>query len=85
MDQLTHWVPTPHDLLAGNPFPYSSRAISVISATEAFNTGIDHRDQGRCVVCGDKLSIEHCHIIPKTDLKTVRPPSTYLRSLFDLL
>jgi len=65
------WTPTPFNLLGGNPFPYSEHDISVISATEAFETAIDCRDKERCVVCGDDLSIEHAHIIPKTEPRTV--------------
>jgi len=48
------WTPTPFNLVGGNPFPYSDHAISVISATEAFETGINRRDNKRCVVCDDE-------------------------------
>jgi hypothetical protein len=47
------WTPNPFNLLEGPPFEYSDDDISLISGTEAFDTGIDSRDGGRCVVCGD--------------------------------
>jgi len=67
------WTPTPFNLLDGNPFPYSEQDISIISATEAFETGIDCRDKGRCVACSDDLPVEHAHIIPKSEPRTVSP------------
>lgn len=67
------WTPTPFNLTGGNPFPYSDHAISVISATEAFETGINRRDNEKCVVCGEAKWVEHAHIIPKSEPETVSP------------
>jgi hypothetical protein len=61
------WTPTPFNLVDGNHFPYSDHAITVISATEAFETGINHHDNERCMVCDDDNWIEHAHIIPKSE------------------
>jgi len=71
----TNWTPVPFNLLAGNPFSYSPRSISAISATEAFITGIDSRDNGRCVVCGTgpTVLLEHAHIVARVEHETVRP------------
>jgi hypothetical protein len=68
------WAPLPFDLRLGTPFTYSDRAISQISNTEAFNTGIDLRDDNKCIVCGDfgRSTIQHTHIIPKVENDTVR-------------
>lgn len=65
------WTPTPFNLLDGNPFQYSSSTISTISETEAFDTLIDERDDEKCVICGDPLWVEHAHIVPKADARTV--------------
>jgi hypothetical protein len=68
------WTPIAFHLVDGNPFTYSERAISVISGTEAFNTGINRRDDKRCIVCGldSRVLLEHAHIIPKVEIETVR-------------
>ena len=62
-----YWTPSPFNLLDGNPFEYSEDNISLISRTDAFETGIDIRDAQRCVVCGLDLVLQHCHIIPRGD------------------
>ena len=41
---MSEWIPAPFNLLQGNPFKYSEHAISSISGTEAFRTGIEVRD-----------------------------------------
>ncbi|KAF8430291.1 hypothetical protein EV426DRAFT_511252, partial [Tirmania nivea] len=43
------------------------RSVSHISATEAFITGLDNRDNAQCIVCGYDLKecLAHCHIIGK--------------------
>ncbi len=51
-------------------FEYPTYAVSEISATEAFNTDIDIRDEGVCVVCGFS-SPRHAHIIPQVENKIV--------------
>jgi hypothetical protein len=68
----TLWTPTPLPLNAGPPFAYSDAAISDISHTEAFVTGIDLRDRERCIVCGRQVGLAHCHIVPKVEDTTVR-------------
>ncbi|KZP31232.1 hypothetical protein FIBSPDRAFT_945258 [Athelia psychrophila] len=76
-----HYIPTAYDLaVGGNPFAYGAVSISTVtrSQTEAFNTGINARDLGQCIICGygDPIALEHAHIIPKVeddtwaDLKT---------------
>ena len=65
------WTPVPFNLLAGNPFSHVLRSVSAISTTEAFVTGINLRDEERCVVCGYSLSLEHAHIVPRVENKTV--------------
>ncbi|KAF8966628.1 hypothetical protein BDZ97DRAFT_1917438 [Flammula alnicola] len=42
------------------------------SDTAAFDTGIDGRDNGVCIVCGfdDYQALKHCHIIPLTEPDT---------------
>jgi hypothetical protein len=51
------WTPRAYNLWAGIPFAYSEHAISAISGTEEFNTGINAK---RCIVCGldDRLLLE---------------------------
>jgi hypothetical protein len=70
----TTWTPTPLLLNAGPPFPYSEEAISTISQTEAFVTGIDCRDRVRCIVCGYCMRevLKHCHVMPKNEDDRVR-------------
>ena len=41
------------------------------SDTAAFDTGLDGRDHGVCVVCGFSEEVHHSHIIPKAEPKTV--------------
>jgi hypothetical protein len=65
------WTPTPL-LLDGPPFPYPDVAISTVSHTLAFNTGINTRDGERCIVCGRDDSLEHCHIVPTVEGRRVR-------------
>ena len=69
------WTPAPFKLLTGNPFSYALHSVSTISATEAFVTGIDLRDKGRCVVCGSGLQVvlEHAHKAPRVGHETVCP------------
>ena len=71
----TDWTSVPFNLLPGNPFSYSPRSISATSATEAFITGIDLRDKGRCVVCGFNIetALKYVHIVAKVEHATVRP------------
>ncbi|KIM39621.1 hypothetical protein M413DRAFT_29320 [Hebeloma cylindrosporum] len=64
------WIPTPYNLLGGNPFAYSEHAISVTSATEAFETDIDSRDGDACVVCRINRCLDHAHIIPTRERET---------------
>lgn len=73
------WTVTAFNLLQGNPFDY--RPQDAIGGTQAFVTGIRKRDGGRCVVCGIRLrrGVECCHIIPKSDSKTVRHSLSFLR------
>lgn len=54
MENVTAWTPTAPmlNLNDGPLFLYTDSAISAISNTEAFNTGIDKRDSDRCIVCG---------------------------------
>jgi hypothetical protein len=68
------------NLRLGNPFTYTERAISEISATEAFNTGINERDGHQCVVCGqsDEVVLQHAHIVPKVETNTVWISLIYL-------
>jgi hypothetical protein len=77
------WTPTVFDLPSGNPFAYDARAISVISGTKAFTTGINTRDKMRCVICGEKDRgiLEYAHIIPMVEDETVRSPYFLLRIL----
>src|SRR5271170_7960037 len=71
-ESAEQWTPLPFDLRLGVPFTYSDRAISNISNTDAFNTGIDLRDDKKCIVCGDSdRTIQHAHIIPKVESDTV--------------
>src|ERR1700722_174183 len=67
------WTPLPFDLRLGTPFTYSDRAISQISNTEAFNTGIDLRDGDQCIVCGVSHYdiVQHAPIIPQVEYDTV--------------
>jgi hypothetical protein len=73
-ESAEQWTPLPFDLRLGNPFTYSDRAISQISTSEAFKTGIDARDAHHCIVCGvnRKDVIQHAHIIPQVEDDTVR-------------
>jgi len=68
------WIPAPFNLLDGNPFEYSEHAISSISGTEAFRTGIEARDGNSCIVCGvgGRGALNDCHIIPQIEDDTVR-------------
>jgi len=75
MSEVLEWIPEPFNLLlGGNPFEYSEDAISSISGTEAFETGIKTRDRNFCVVCGysQRRALDYCHIIPKVEDDTVR-------------
>jgi hypothetical protein len=72
---MTEQIFTPFDLRNGLPFPYDDYAVSQISNTEAFVTGIDKRDAEHCVVCGIHANegiLEHAHIVPKSEPYTVR-------------
>lgn len=71
-----HYIPTAYDLaVGGNPFAYGAVSVSTVtrSQTEAFNTGINARDLGQCIICGygDPSALEHAHIIPKVEDDTV--------------
>lgn len=68
--EATTWIPTPFNLCDGNPFAYSAHSISAISGTEAFETGIDRRDNEGCVVCSIDRCLDHAHIIPKSEPQT---------------
>jgi hypothetical protein len=57
-------------------YAQSECALSDLSTTTAFETGLDERDrffgQCRCVICGRQGRIlERCYIIPKTEEDTV--------------
>ena len=73
---MVSWTPQPLslDLDNGVPFTYAPAAISVISNTEAFKTGINKRDQ-YCIVCGhskdDMGTLQHCHIVAQVETKRV--------------
>ncbi|KAF9507575.1 hypothetical protein BS47DRAFT_1333211 [Hydnum rufescens UP504] len=69
---LNHWVPLALNLRDGLPFTYSESAVSHTSATEAFITGINQRDNSRCIVCGedDGVVLEYAHIIPRGEVQT---------------
>src|SRR6266446_8019128 len=69
------FTPIPFNLpVDGNPFEYSTHALSSISGTEAFETGIKTRDSDKCIVCGfsKRRGLNYCHIIPKKEDDTVR-------------
>ena len=57
----------------GPPFSYSNVAISAISNTEVFRTGIDKRDGNFYILCGFSIKevLEHCYIVPKGDEERV--------------
>ncbi|KAF5386029.1 hypothetical protein D9615_002642 [Tricholomella constricta] len=64
------WTPTPLALGTGIPvFQYDNRTISTESGSEAFETGISHRDNERCIVCGVPNPLEYVHIVPKEEDK----------------
>ncbi|KAJ7670506.1 hypothetical protein B0H17DRAFT_948651 [Mycena rosella] len=66
------WTPAPFDLRNG-VFPFNvtyPHPVSVISNTEAFNTGLNIRDKRGCIVCGARLELQHCHIVPKVEPET---------------
>ncbi|KAF8960878.1 hypothetical protein BDZ97DRAFT_1831237 [Flammula alnicola] len=52
-------------------FGFSERPLSELSASTAFNTGINRRDTRggyrRCVVCGIKVALDYAHIIPQAE------------------
>jgi hypothetical protein len=79
---MAEWIPEPFNLLDGNPFKYSEHAISSISGTEAFKTGIVSRDGVSCIVCGvgGRGALNLCHIIPKVEEDTVRYELLFYRS-----
>ena len=52
-------------------FEYPAHTVSETSATEAFNTGINLRDEGACVVCWFRARTEHAHIIPRVETPVV--------------
>lgn len=33
-------------------------------STEEFETGLDNRDDSRCIICGAPETVQHTHIIP---------------------
>jgi len=67
-------------------FGWSERAMSTLSTTTAFNTGINARDLflgvPRCIVCGitSDAVLEHCHIIWLSEPQLVSRKS--IRALF---
>ncbi|EDR10415.1 uncharacterized protein LACBIDRAFT_325432 [Laccaria bicolor S238N-H82] len=69
---VAQWIPKPFNLLEGNPFEYSQHDISSVSGTEAFETSIQTRDGGRCVVCGcsERRALDYCHIVPTSETDT---------------
>jgi hypothetical protein len=69
---MAFFEPSPIDLRQGPPFTYSEQAISQISNTEVFSSGIDKRDAEKCIICGfdAKRLLQHAHIIPKVESET---------------
>jgi hypothetical protein len=59
-------------------YGWEQGSMSAVSATTAFESGIDQRDiflgEARCVVCGqiDSEVLQHCHIIRVSEPKIVR-------------
>lgn len=72
------FTPIAFNLAQGIPqnFVYDNDIISQISATEAFETGIDRRDGSKCIVCG-WYEAQHAHIIPKVETRMVRSTSIH--------
>ncbi|KAJ7642679.1 hypothetical protein DFH06DRAFT_604522 [Mycena polygramma] len=64
---MASWTPIP--FVIPGPFPFSPypHPLSVASNTDAFDTGIDARDAGQCIVCGSSLNVEHTLIVEKGD------------------
>jgi hypothetical protein len=58
-------------------YAWSERALSDLSTTTAFKTGLNERDiffgQLRCIICGTGIPniLQHCLIIPKSEGHTV--------------
>ena len=87
MEQLSMFsLPLP----AGAPPPgygWESRDVTASSTTTAFEMGINARDtflgQKRCVVCGSSANewLQHCHIVPISEEKTVRIKSASMELL----
>ncbi|KAI0004450.1 hypothetical protein BJV74DRAFT_807376 [Russula compacta] len=57
-------------------YGWSDCALSDLSTTTAFNTGLNNRDKflgaPRCIVCGYRRSLEHCHVIMESQEFVVR-------------
>ncbi|KAF8837598.1 hypothetical protein BDN67DRAFT_908992 [Paxillus ammoniavirescens] len=68
--------PLPLPDLPPSGYGWSDRALSILSTTTAFDTGLDQRDRflGECccVICGNYGHgvLEHCHIIMKSEPDT---------------
>ncbi|KAJ7654393.1 hypothetical protein DFH06DRAFT_513193 [Mycena polygramma] len=64
---MASWTPIP--FVIPGPFPFSPypHPLSVASNTDAFDTGIDARDAGQCIVCRSSLNVEHTLIVEKGD------------------
>ena len=72
------FTPIAFNLAQGIPhgFVYNHEINSQISATEAFETGIDQRDGSKCIVCGWYVA-QYGHIIPRGNTGVVRSTSIF--------
>ena len=85
MDLLTQPFPLPLST-QGPPagFDWEENDMSPMPSFSSFATGIDARDRfhgrRRCVVCGAFEILQHCHVIRRSEPRTVSQPrsNTYL-------
>jgi hypothetical protein len=91
---VQHLTLFPLPLELGEPpvgYAWSDRALSSLSTTTAFNSGIDEQDKflgyNHCIICGAKQQtwariLEHSHVIPKSEEVTVSQISCMSESPF---
>jgi hypothetical protein len=64
-------------------YGWEERDSSTPSATTTFDTGLDQRDtflgRRRCIICGEDIAVNRCHIIMESQPDVVSQKASELR------